>query len=143
MIRRPQRQRFITKSKISRQRKFFARSSLALVSALQCDLFGRLEIQRRDPSTRAPRTRRFNSSRDPPFLVLSRLLRLEWLSSISSFYAYALNFRLFLFLSNCLTLFLFTQPVCIEDSRCFLDSHELADVHLSLVPCRSLFLLSI
>lgn len=46
------------------------------------------------PSTRAPRTGYPNSSRDPPFLVLSRFLRSEWLSPISSFYAYALNFRL-------------------------------------------------
>jgi len=110
-------------SVLSQNRKFPGKRNslrvLLFVSTLQRDLFGRVEIQRRDPSTRAPRTRHPNSSRDPPFLVLSRLLRSEWLSSISSFYAYTLNFRLFLFLSNCLTLFLFTQTVCIGQSPFF------------------------
>lgn len=50
------------------------------------------------PLTTTPRTRYPSSSRDPLFLALSRFPRSEWLSPISSFYAYTLNFRLFLFL---------------------------------------------
>lgn len=65
-------------SVLSQNRKFPGKRNslrvLLFVSTLQRDLFGRVEIQRRDPSTRAPRTRRPNSSRDPPFFVLSRLL---------------------------------------------------------------------
>lgn len=59
-----------------------------------------------------------NSSWDPPFLVLSRFLRSEWLSPISSFYVYALNFRLPMSLSDCSTLFSFARPVCVR-SRLF------------------------
>lgn len=90
------------------------------------------------PSTRAPRTGYPNSSRDPPFLVLSRFLRSKWLSPISSFYAYALNFRLpsipfperspdRLSLSPWLP-----RPVSIRPGRCFSDSRELANVRLLL-----------
>lgn len=88
------------------------------------------------PSTRAPRTGYPNSSRDPPFLVLSRFLCPEWLSPISSFYAYALNFRLpsipfperslpTVSLSSVTSTCLYKTP-----GRCFSDSRELADVRL-------------
>jgi len=43
----------------------------------------------------------------------------KWLSLISSFYVYTLNFRLSLFLSNYSILFSFARPVCIRPSLVF------------------------